>query len=205
MNRHLACSRYCQWLFLAPLVLFAGCSLDLENPLSDPEKAKPDEKLIGKWVEDPDGRETFTVEKMTSPGYPPGVMKLILARPPESDQIGLIFCTELNGKTYVHHCGRAVTDPKQLLPWDKMRTQGFGVLKYSEKKDKVTIWTVADETVLENAVKNGKLKGTVRKRGSFDFGPAVKVTDTSAKLAEFVMNNDVKIFWGREMVLRRAK
>jgi hypothetical protein len=191
--------------------LFSGCTLDSESPLSDPDNAKVDEKVLGKWINtDKDAfAQTTTVEKISAKGYPPGVMKLAL-RPVEAGDnpagmFGLVFCTELKGKTYVNLCGQMVDAPAKLPAWEKVRAGQFSILKYAVEGDTLSLWHLRDEAPLETAIANGKLKGTVRKRGQFDWGPKYRVTDTTANLAQIVADADEKLFSGAKAVLVRAK
>jgi len=199
------------------ILLYAGCTtISSENPLSDPDTSKADEKLLGEWTPKEKQTDTYlrlTVKKMDAPGYPAGVMKLILT-PFEPDgtpvkggtiRIGAFFCTELKGKRFINLCGRCVEGPAKLPAWEKLRGQGFSIVKYSATRDTFSHWHVGDETPLKTAVKNGKLKGMFQAAGAGGFGPTVRVTDTSANLARLLSNEETRIFSGRPTVLVRIK
>jgi hypothetical protein len=199
------------------LVLLAGCTtIYSDNPLSDPETAKPDEKLMGEWMPKPVPKENYlrlNVKKMDAPGYPSGTMKLILTpfapggTPVKGGAIraGVIVATEAEGKTFVNLCGRAIEEPAELPAWEKLRAQGFSILKYSVAQDTLKLWYVGDESPLKTAVKNGKLKGKFQPAGPGGFGPTVHVTDTGAKLSRLLSNEEAHIFSGRPEVLARVK
>jgi hypothetical protein len=199
------------------LVLLAGCTtIYSDNPLSDPETAKPDEKLIGEWMPKQKPKDDYlrlTVKKMDAPGYPAGTMKLILTpfepggTPVKGGaiRVGVIFCTELKGKTFVNLCGRAIEEPAKLPAWEKLRAQGFSILKYSAAQDTLKLWYVGDESPLKTAVKNGMLKGKFQPAGPGGFGPTVRVTDTGANLARLLSKEEAWIFSGRPEVCTRVK
>jgi hypothetical protein len=199
------------------ILLIAGCTtISSENPLSDPETSKPDEKLFGEWTPKEKQTDTYfrlSIKKMGAPGYPAGVMKLILtpfepAGTPVKGgtiRVGAFFCTELKGKTFINLCGRCVEEPAKLPAWEKLRGQGFSILKYSATQDTFSNWYVGDETPLKTAVKNGKLKGMFQAAGAGGFGPTVRVTDTAANLAQLLSNEEARIFSGRPTVLVRIK
>ncbi|HMF20279.1 MAG TPA: hypothetical protein VKE98_23930 [Gemmataceae bacterium] len=191
--------------------LLSGC-IDSEAPLSDPDKAAPDEKLLGKWIHEDKGFKPvqFTIEKVAAPGYPTGIMKLTCRRLAKTDQetpqVGFVFRSELKGKTYLNLCGKMVDELPMLPPWNKVRANGFRIFKYSVKEHTLTFWFVDDESVLKTAVMHGKLNGTIRPMGYLDFEPTVRLKDTTANLARFLASEDEKLFSGRKkLVLTRAK
>ncbi len=189
--------------------LLAGC-IDSEAPLSDPEKSKPDEKVLGKWIYEEKGASQgqITIEKVGAAGFPPGIMTLTMRPRTRSaiSKVGFVFSSELKGKTYLNVFGRMVDAPAKIPTWNQVRAGGFSILKYAVKEDTLTFWVVDDESPLKTAVKNGRLKGTIRPRGYLDFEPTVKLKDTSANVAQIVLREDEKLFSERmKMVLTRTK
>src|SRR5262245_37871304 len=101
MHLHLFSRFRVRQLLLGFTLLSGGCYIYSETPLSDPDKAAANEKLLGKWrIESKTDSLTLTVRK-APPGYPAGVMMLSFT----DDNPGnytLFFCSEVNGKTYVN-------------------------------------------------------------------------------------------------------
>ena len=211
MNRHLLRCRSVRFALLGFVLLPAGC-IDSEAPLSDPDQSAPDAKLLGRWIHEERGLNPteITIEKIVAAGYPPGLMKLTLRAVAKGDdqtpKVGYVFRTELKGKTYLNLCGQFGNSTVELPAWNKLRARGFRIFKYAAKKDTLTMWLVDDEAPLKAAVMNGVLKGTIRPQGYLDFEPTVKLKDTTANVAQFVMREDARLFSERKKgVLTRAK
>src|SRR5262249_197229 len=119
------------------VVLMPSCALS-KNPLSDPDKAQLDHRLLGVWEclaageEKPgEGEYAFSfVGRSDLPGAPAGLMELITV---ESNSEGLVrvnkgsffFATSLNGKSYVSLVELGGSDPGKFRAWDKSRILGY--------------------------------------------------------------------------------
>ena len=194
--------------FLLPLMVFAlaGC-IDSEAPLSDPDKAKPDEQLLGQWRSTeklPPGSEleALTIEKFSADGYPAGVMKFVMTSKSEKKtSYNLAFRTELKGKTYLNFLDKWLDVSVKPPAWKEPGKRRFLINKYAVKDDKLTIWLVGDEAPLKKAVMEERLKGGVRPQGYLDFEPTVRLTDTTANLAKFVAKEDENLFLEQKKVV----
>jgi len=191
----------------ALLFLLAGCTLDSASPLGDPDKAKVDERVLGKWrIMNKEALvHSLRAEKLSAAGYPAGTLKLTLGHGgPESENHLLAFCTELKGRTYVHLCGTMVAVSEPLPAWDKVRGT-LSILKYAVAGEMLTLYQL-NASPLDMAVAKGELKGELRNPGGkFNIGPEYRVTDTTANLAQFVADADEKLFSGPKGVFTRVK
>jgi hypothetical protein len=174
-------------LLLGFALLPAGCYIHSEVPLSDPDKATANEKLLGKWVAQTD--VGLAVSKPPAEGYPPGVMMLRVG-----DNYTLFFCTESKGNTYANLCGRWVLSPAKLPTWDKARKGPFGIVKFKVADHSLVVWD-HDETLLQESVLGGKLKGIIQKPPPGDHGwPTALLQESTADLMQFVQREDKKLF-----------
>jgi hypothetical protein len=170
-------------------------------PLSDPNKATPNEKLLGQWVaQSKDDPFTVTIRK-APPGYPPGIMMLSLT----DDNPGnytLFFTTELRGKTYANLCGGWVRKPAGLPRWDKACKGPFVITKYAVEGDTAVVWA-HNELLLQESVRGGKLKGIIRKPPPGDYGsPFAQLQESTADLVQFVLREEKHLFPARRTFKR---
>jgi hypothetical protein len=204
MHAHLSSRTPLRHLLLGLALLPAGCYIHSDVPLSDPDKATPNEKLLGKWVsQSNDNPLTLTVEKAPPAGYPAGVLMLSFGDE-NPDNYTLFFSTELRGKTYVNLCGGWVRSPAQLPAWDKARKGPFGIVKYAVAGDIAVVWD-HDESLLQESVRRGKLKGIIKKPAPGAYGwPFALLQESTADLALLVLREDKNLFPTRG-ALKRVK
>jgi hypothetical protein len=207
MNEQWRDRRFFYMMFSALVFAVPACGISSDNPLSDPQKAKVDEELLGTWENpNPDPAsfcKTLTVEKLSLPGYPPGALKLTM-KPRDASQpakIGVCFCTELNGRKYAYHCGPLVDDGKQLPTWEKLVVSGYGIYKYRVSGGSLTLWGGGGSTFAK-AVEAGKVKG---KWAGGPYYSYIQLTDTTANLAKFLSSDEADALLGEEGVLKRVK
>jgi len=79
------------WLLLLSAFMLSSC-IPLDNPLSDPEKAKPDTRLFGAWKavdkkERDQGISLLLIGKSGLKDAPPGIMKLTMTGLDKENQI----------------------------------------------------------------------------------------------------------------------
>jgi hypothetical protein len=182
-----------RYLLFGLVLLPAGCYIHSDVPLSDPEKVAPNETLLGKWEsQSKDNPLTLTVRK-APPGYPRGVMMLSFT----DDNPGnytLFFTTELKGQTYANLCGGWARRPAELPPWDKARKGPFGIVKYTVADDTAIVWS-HDEKLLQELVRQGKLKGIIQQPPPNTYGsPTALLQESRADLVQFVLREDQKVF-----------
>jgi hypothetical protein len=194
--------RFAHTLLAALVLTIPACGIVSDNPLSDPQKAKVDEELLGTWQNtNPDPQaycEAVTVEKLSLPGYPPGAMKLTLKprNPSSGSLIFVCFSTELKGNRFVYYC----CGP--LLPWDKLRAEGYAIYKYKISGERLTLWGERG-VALAQAVEAGKLKG---KWAGGQYYSYIQLTDTTERLAAFLSSDEGDAVFGyQEGILKRVK
>jgi hypothetical protein len=190
-------------LVLGLALLSGGCAIHSEVPLSDPDQATPNEKLLGKWAApSQDDAPTFTVRK-APPGYPRGVM-MLSHTDDNPGNYNLFFTTELNGQTYANLFGGPVRKPADLPPWDQARKGPFHIVKYQFAGDSVDIWE-HDEKWLQESVRRGKPKGVIREPPPGTYGgPFAVLQESTADLVQFVLREDTKLF-AKKGTLKRVK
>jgi hypothetical protein len=188
-------------LLLGLALLPAGCYVHSDVPLSDPDKATPNEKLLGQWVaQSKDDPFTVTIRK-APPGYPPGIMMLNFGNDNPANYT-LFFTTELRGKTYANLCGGWARKPAELPRWDKARKGPFVITKYAVAGDTAVVWG-HDERLLQDAVRGGKLKGFIQKPAPGSYGsPFAQLQESTADLVQFVLREDKQLFPARRTFKR---
>ena len=183
---------------LAVCFLALGCD-DSKNPLSDPQKSKADEKLIGVWRHRTgDGEETIYHVGRAGDKFPKGVMRIVeishakgeVAPPTEY----LAYPTAIGGKTYLN----VVWEEKLVRQLDENGWKGDGIagytfVKYAFDGDKLTVFLM-DEPAKAKAIKDGKIKGV--KNGN---DPAM-FTDSTENVTRFVAAADAGLWNTAESV-----
>lgn len=192
------------------LCLFlTSCVVTSDNPLSSPEAAKPDPKLIGDWFQKKD-QETFHFTE-THGGWmhvvitPKPVDKagnMINRKPEEYD----FFPTTIGDNTFLN----VVLIGKD----DKDRpTKGYVFLRYTIEHDHVLqMWMISQDEVAA-AVRAGNLKGVVQEdKEPIMVGhpphPDVDVAlqSSSSHIVKFIESSDLKKLFSDKMEpLRRIK
>ncbi|MEI8376584.1 MAG: hypothetical protein WCJ35_27520 [Planctomycetota bacterium] len=188
----------------------AGCE-DSQNPLSDPQCAKSDNRLVGLWrVLGEDGDVGYYHIGQPDEKLPSGVLRVVevthnrkgkLSSPEEF----LAFSTTLGDKTYLN-----VTDVKghraRLIEengWKPETVDSYIILRYQVDGNGLLVWMM-DAEAKERAIETGKVNGKIAKKGkSFD-GPA-KFTDTSERLARFVIDAGDSLFVKKPLRFERVE
>jgi len=175
--------RHLLWV-IVPAVLLSLSGCDSENPLSDPQTSKADERLFGVWRgRSDDGEVRYYHVGHAGKSFPASVMRVLevthskgkLDLPLEY----LAFPTVLGDKTYLN----IVSDVEQVnhldeSGWKAVEVESYTFLKYQFDGDKLVMWPI-NEDAKKRAIKEGKVKGAVRKQTS-------KFTDTTENVARFV-------------------
>ena len=205
-------SRHWQYRLCLMLVVFIASCLpnpQTKHPLSDPQEARLDKRLLGRWS--PGGKNHIIIGKATGRNVPPGIMK--------AETFG--YFTDSKGKTNVerhayfffsttidkrHYAN--IFECKSLMQkepqWGKI--DSFGFIKYTVSGNKLT-WVYASEKFVKDAVTKKQLQGDVW-HGSTRLFPTpggVGITDSSANLRKFVAGEDARLFDGKAAVFHREK
>lgn len=154
-------------------LLPSSCSYPgLKRPLSDPDKAKADTRLIGAWraVEEQSKKrypDILFIGKSGHRGAPPGIMKFVMSGIDAEDVVitdkGMYFFTSSVGKNdYINCFEGVVLDRSKFLTWDKKNIEMYVIAKYKVEEDKLTIWLM-DKDAVEAAIQKKQVEGTIVK------------------------------------------
>ena len=188
---------------------FAGCQS--ENPLSDPQKSKADERLVGVWRDRSGDADSYYHVGCAGDKFPACMMRVVLVvhakkglvQPPGEF---LIFPTVLRDKTYLN-VARGKND---ALISNLLKEHGYAVeavgdgytfYKYVFDGDKLLVYGI-DEKAQQKAIESGKVKGTVTRS---EKTVNCKLSDTSEDLARFVKEAGDDLFSTKVMQLERVK
>jgi hypothetical protein len=178
------------FLSMAVVCLFlSGCD-DSKNPLSDPQKSKPDSRLAGVWrVRDTEGDVTYYHIGAVGDKLPRSLMRAIGVTHKKNGRIEpagefLIFPTPLGRNTYLNLAGGDQQHIKLLEEkgWNPEAAGGFFLLKYAVEGDALTVWPM-DADAKRRAIEIGKIKGLIEKQQYVD---TIRFTDTTENVARFV-------------------
>src|SRR5216683_5534384 len=125
--------------WLVCLVLAGGSSgCVLKEPLSNPDEAKPDERLFGAWRfegQDKKPREYWVIfiGKSELPGTPPGVLKTVQVDGEEKIEVrsGYFFTTSLGTENYANILNENVSEKDKRQRWDKTPADGWLLVRYA--------------------------------------------------------------------------
>lgn len=189
-------------------LLFAGCD-DSKNPLSDPQKSKPDTRLTGVWRLRGDGGEvTYYHIGTMGDKVPASLMRVMLVTHSKNGELHppgemLLFPTTLGAKTYLN-LAEANEQQFKLLEeegWNPKTVGAYLLPKYRVEKNTLLVWPV-DWDAKKAAIQAGKVKGVVEKR---DSGDKVMFTDTTENLARFIAEAGDSLFAKEPLRLERVK
>ena len=176
-------------------LLLISCG-ESKNPLSDPLKAKPDERLAGIWrgTEDPNGTEYIHVGRAGGK-LPSGILRSVSAAHNKDGTVGrpsemLVFSTIIGENHYLNVIlpKNENVDLAQLESgWKPDRVKGYCLVKYQVQGDSLNVW-IMDPDAERHAIEAGKIKGNIDKN-------SVSLTDTSENLVALLNGPDgAKLF-----------
>jgi hypothetical protein len=200
----------CALLLLLPLSLLPACIPYATTPLSDPDKAKLDERLCGRWSHtNTDGEtSTWTIGKPKRDGAPAGLMVAVSVWCDKNHEVDFgdacFFPTVLGDHSYMNVIKFDDVERMEARKWDMAKVTRYTFVRYRVEGDTLTIWLMDDKPVAE-AIQAGRLKGTVEKEKK-SFGKTVTITDTTDNLIRFVKAEAKALFPDEDrMVLTRIK
>jgi hypothetical protein len=171
--------RYLATLFM--VIFLGGCVPYSDNPLTDPNSEKIDAAILGIW---------FWNEKSDSGFIHIGLhkeSKLLQVIMIEHDKDGTIDVSEFNG--HISSLGNnKYLNLKWVRPADEPK--GYLLIKYSKEGESLAI-SLLNAKVIENAIKEGSLKGTV---GKEKYAYSLSITEEQKKLQQFVLKHDKELF-----------
>ena len=196
-------------LVVAALSLLLTSCFDTKNPLSDPQKSKPDDRLTGVWrFRGESGEMNYYHIGHAGEKLPASLMRVVNVQhtPDGKTQSGelLVFPTTIGDKTYLN-----VTEAKppqlKLLEeqgWSDETFNEYLLIRYQITGDVLTLQLI-DQEAKKRAVEGGKIKGMSEK--DRDGNTRVHFTDTTENLAKFVAEAGEDLFSKDVLRLERVK
>lgn len=186
------------FLAAAVCLLAAGC-YDTNNPLSDPQTAKPDEKLFGVWRCRTSEEDAIYHVGSAGKQFPKGMMRIVVVKHSEGEVESpdeyLAFPTVIGDKTYLNLVSEQeeVQELDNNAAWKPEVVSSYTLSKYELEGDKLTV-QFPNETAKSQAIKDKKIKGKRQQR-------AATFTDSSENVARFVAAADASL-WNTKDAMR---
>ena len=193
-------------------LLFSGCE-DSKNPLSDPQKSKPDNRLSGAWrLREPVAKHIEAIYFHVGAAgdkLPAGVMRAVQITHFTDGTIGrpvefLIFSTTIGKNTYLNIAPGGDECLKVLKEKGWRGVEGYVLLKYKVEADTVLGWKM-DSDAKVKAIDAGKIKGKDWAKPGFLLMDTYTITDTTENVARFVAGAGDSLFSENAMHLDRVK
>lgn len=178
-------------LAAALCLLLTSCVTDSVNPLSSPDTAKADPRLVGDWRGGTDDDPNTCHFSITKAPW----MHVDIIHPKEKSEPNELpdsydfFPTVLGKETFLNVV--MVGKDTQGHP-----TKSYMILRYKFTNDHVLhMWMLSDEKAAA-AVRTGKLKGLIKDNGPALGQPGrrdfdVTLQDTSGNVARFIQGSDL--------------
>jgi tetratricopeptide (TPR) repeat protein len=152
------------------VVLLAGCVVRVTEPLSDPVKAKPDKRLLGKWQ----GKSRSSDMQIDIPsdmqidipavkGNPKGLMRWVCCGRAEDPPVALWFFTTTIGQhtyaTFFSHSSESPDFCKEgaFEKWNNAKNRRCVIVRFTLDGDKLTL-DGGDGEVMDKLMKAAKIK-----------------------------------------------
>ena len=171
--------RYLAILFM--VIFLGGCVPYSDNPLTDPNSEKIDAEILGTWFWNEESDSGFVHIGLNKES------KLLQVIMIEHDKDGTIDVSEFNGHTSSLGNNKYL-NLKWVRPADEPK--GYLLIKYSTEGESLAI-SLLNAKMIENAIKEGSLKGTV---GKGKYAYSLSITDEQKKLQQFVLKHDKELF-----------
>jgi len=163
-------------LLLLPTAMILASCLPSENPLSAPEKSKPDSRLIGEWVDAKGNISAFAAEEGPWMKMSADNMKDLRA-----------FPTVLGKARFLN------------VKAEGNNVTGYLLIRYEIGKDGALTFFIADKEWIEEAIRSGEIKGEIK-------NDLPKLTDTTENIVHFIEKHGAeKVFSKKGKPLQRKK
>jgi hypothetical protein len=187
-------------VFLGVCALGLTSCVDSDNPLSDPQQAKPATDLAGVWRVKTDEGTTYYHVGLAGDKFPAGVMQMTMVEHKKDGTTQTfdsfyLFTTALGDR---HFANIAALEPDQLAKvkeagWKPDTFKGYWLYEYQVKDDKVHLMQM-DWDQKKSLIEDKKIPGVIEKakgRGGDD----IRFTESSEKLAKFITSPEAaKLF-----------
>ncbi len=159
--------------------------IDSDNPLSNPEQAKPVPALAGVWREQCDDVTRYYHVGLAGDKFPPGLMQMVIVDHKKDGTIdpivnGFVFATTLGDR---HFINISVLEPEQLKDvaktgWKPGMFKGYWIYEFRLDGDKISLIKM-DWEQKKSLIKSKKLHGVIK-------GDQVLIQENSENLARFI-------------------
>ena len=192
-----------------------ACVVETQHPLSDPETATFDERLLGEWRgADGDGHfELYFIGKIEGAvgKAPTGLFGVHSVRvntkakavaSSESPLYG--FSSKIGSSDFLNLVELKKTND-QPLAWESKEAKKYLPMKYAVEPNRLTVWNLDLEATAKE-VEGGKLAGKVN-RGMNKMIQSVFLTDSTEKLRAYLEKGGNKTIFNdkNKLVLERVK
>jgi hypothetical protein len=140
-------------LQLVPLVLVAvllpGCYILVTEPLSEPDKAEPDKRLLGKWEKwEVGGRSRYEIDCPAVKGNPKGLMRVVQeGKADDPEEVVWFFTTMIDKDSYMTiyvELGRELKSADfrkegAFKKWNEKEDRYYLICRYVLDGDKLTV------------------------------------------------------------------
>ena len=177
----------------------ADYGVESRRPLSDPQKAKIDNRPVGTWRATLDGKQYFLHAGTGNIVGKSDWMELVLVHPGEKPlfylhhKIG--FVSVIGGQNYFNVANLSVqttqvrgSKPEELAA----AVERYDILKYDVNGDTMDIWS-ADQKFVRAAIEAGKIKGN-----------GATIEDSMENLIRFIESSPPAL-WGKKFTYTRVK
>jgi|GEM_PF-3485921 len=159
-------------LLLTITSCLAGCAPVFLNPISDPDRAETDKRLLGRW-KGTDKGNTNDYMRFEATSDTQMNVSLFDDKEPEPKPMFRMFTSKVGSRYYMN-----------LGFIDEDKSKGYLIARYELEGTTLTVWLL-DEDKVKAAIESGLLKGTPGV-GTVD----TKVTDSSQRVAQFLATSD---------------
>jgi hypothetical protein len=134
--------------FAFPLMacIFTGCEVFFLNPLSTPQDATLDNRLMGEWVST-DGKKTGDHIRFDQGPNMEMHISVFGDDITEQNPAFTMFTTKLGKHYYMN-----------LSPTDEYKGKGYLIVRYTVSGDELKVW-ILDDAKVKSAITHGKIKG----------------------------------------------
>jgi hypothetical protein len=180
-----------------------GC-VESKTPVSDPEKAKVDQRLLGVWrTKGEDGSVTYYHIGLAGGKLPNGILRAWTITHRKDGTLETIMGGIMSSFLFSSEVGKsqflnvvAVSGIPEVLKmersgWKSKVVESYYIAKYQIEGDTLTLES-PNYKVLQKAIQIGKIKGHIQEN---DIDDVAVLTDTSEDLARFLTDSEnAKLF-----------
>jgi hypothetical protein len=183
--------------FLGVCVLGLTSCVDSDNPLSDPQQAKPATDLAGVWRVNTDEGTRYYHVGLAGDKFPAGVMQMTMVDHKKDGTTQSLdrfyfFTTTLGDR---HFANITTLEPDQLdkvneAGWKPETFKGYWLYEYQLKDGKIHLLQI-DWDQKKSLIEDKKIAGVIEKAKGWG-GDDIRFTESSERLAKFVTSPEAE-------------